>query len=52
MGVRSFSVKKFKDKNAKRPDVSFGAVDIVFDALWRHVDGWADANVLKLFSWL
>lgn len=50
MRVRRTSVKKLVHKHAKWPDICCRAIYIMLDALWWHVDWWADAYVLKLLS--
>lgn len=40
-------MQKLINEDAESPDVRLGAVDVVDEALWRHVDGGADVDVFE-----
>ena len=46
---RGVAMQYFIDKYSESPDVSFGSVDILDEALWSHIDGASNINVFPLF---
>ena len=40
-------MKKFVDENSKGPDISFGTIDVMDEAFWRHIDRRPDVDVLE-----
>lgn len=47
---RSLAMQKFVDEHPECPNVSFRAIDVMNEALGRHVNRRADVDVLELFS--
>ena len=47
--VRRLPMQQLVDKHAEGPDIGFGPVDVVDEALRRHIDGRPDVNILELF---
>jgi len=43
-------MQKFVDEHPECPNVSFRAIDVMNEALGRHVNRRADVDVLELFS--
>ena len=42
-------MQQLVDKHPEGPDIGFGSVDVVDEALRRHIDGRPDVNILELF---
>jgi hypothetical protein len=50
MGQRCLPVQKFVDHESESPDVCFGSIQILAEALRRHVEWRPDVDVFELFA--